>query len=314
MISDDNVIIRNAVASFAIDYYFGAKSKQISSKKQLHTLVDFMENRTKHPDHPNYVVDSFWGKKGAEFLRDFQAMSELLSADDSKLSDSERALLAHVVLSCVLKATGQKIVYKSHVVPFGRDKDEEKRQELVNDMATVLTKTLPEILGKYKNDAAVIEALAEIPQYIPLDAYTMFRHQSSFKELVAVLSESFLKVVNVDVFRCIAKTFAHVLDEHALRGDAEKAFKELLDEVLVKFRTAFKKGGAPLITSLQRLAALAAPIDLERKEDELWDNLTAIISARISQNNGKKRSSSAEAMYVTVSETRWRNLLAYIAV
>jgi hypothetical protein len=315
MISDDNVTIRYAVAQFALEYYFEAdtsKSKKKSSssassadnKKHLKTLLTFMEQRTKHPEQPNYVIDSFWGRVGSDFLRDFAAMAELFTADsrDAKLTDSERTLLANVINCCVRRTVGQKIVPKSREAPFGRDKDEEKRQESISAMGTTLAKALPDMLGKYKNEAGIVSALAEIPQYIPIDIYTTFRLQSSFKDLLKHLSESFLKIVDVEVFMVIAKTFGYLLDEHALRGDVEKVFKEVLDDVLGKFRSAFsgkkkQQDGTALVTSLQRLNALSGYINLERKDDELFDNLTAILDARVAQNEGGSTSGSGPFVF-----------------
>lgn len=185
-VAHDSPLLRNAAAGFIYQKFLSPenntskKSRKSDAKfstehNQIKSMLNFIEELTPTPDMPNYVVDALWGK--LEALKQWDIMVDLLlNDDDNQLSNSQQLLLSRVLLCCVKKANGDIILpstmaSKSEVTTR---KEDESRAMLVGEYTNKLTRILPELLRRYKDDQLILEELVNIPSYFDLVTYSTF--------------------------------------------------------------------------------------------------------------------------------------------
>lgn len=185
-IAHDSPVLRNAAANFIYQKFLTPENNTTKKSRksdarfstehnQIKSMLNFIEELTPTPDMPNYVVDALWGK--LEALKQWDILVDLLlNDDDNQLSNSQQLLLARVLLCCVKKAYGDSVLPStmSSKAETTTRKEDESRAILVGEYTNKLTKVLPDLLRRYKDDQSILEELVNIPYYFDLVAYSTF--------------------------------------------------------------------------------------------------------------------------------------------
>lgn len=171
-------------------------------------------------------------------FQDWKAISGLLLSDE--LSEDSQTLLAQLLNVAVQHAVGVEVCPRtspgkskeSKRKKEAREKDaEQSRTQLTRQLA----KDVPRLFSKFKANAAIIEELAQIPQYFDLQIYKSDRLKPEFSSLLESLSTAFLSHSSDGILSACTKTWQHLMKRASDAGSSKETmghFKSLEESLL----------------------------------------------------------------------------------
>jgi hypothetical protein len=144
---------------------------------------------------PTYIVEGFW--EHTEALKDWETMTDLIltgdeAVDEDEDEDEEKQRLESEedVLNLIRMLTASVQLATTKESKKRKDKNEEERAKLIENMSSHMAAVLPQMFAKFQAEREKIVELIPIAKYIDLNVYTEHRLQHvSYNTNILTFSE-----------------------------------------------------------------------------------------------------------------------------
>eukprot|EP00898_Chlorokybus_atmophyticus_P007089 jgi/Chlat1/7381/Chrsp6S07410 len=256
LLVDDTPQVRQAIGALVYDHLFGSGleeptpgsakkgKKKDQSEEQLLALLQILADYRDSPVLCHYVIDALW--ENAPVLQDWKSMTQLLLTENTgkELSEVDATNLTWMLAATVKKACLEDIVPTADTARHNKAGMSKAKKDALaahkQQLTTVLSKALPELLSKYQVDKAKVPSLVEIVKYMDLSQFTSKRQEKVYESLLQQIVDVFFKQNEDDALQACIHTLRCCAYEGdgALREPASDALRKCRGKVMERLQGA----------------------------------------------------------------------------
>jgi len=149
-------------------------------------------------------------------------------------TENRQCALTYLFLECAKRATGHD---SKEGTKIKRSRKEKEHIAMMSESLSVyLIGQLNEVLTIFQAEKAIIGVLVQLPRYIQLNQYAKLRQKKSFKDMIKLLRDIYLKHTDETILCSVAITWTHLCyTKHSMKDDAMRSLKEMVSHLLERF-------------------------------------------------------------------------------
>lgn len=251
LLIDDPPEIRRAIGALVYEHLIAQKfnssqprsrgEENDSSEVHLGRMLQILREFSTDQILSTYVIDDVWEYMDA--MKDWKCIISMLLDENPQieLTDDDATNLIRLLSASVKKAVGEKIVPATdNRKQYHNKAQKEMIENNRRDVTISMMKRYPQLLRKFMADKSKIAPLVDIIVYMNLELYSLKRQEQSFKMVLQLVKEAFLKHGEKDALRSCVKAinFCSTESRGELQDFAQNKLKELEDELIAKLKSA----------------------------------------------------------------------------